>query len=189
MKNILRSIAIICFLSLSLVSNAQKIGHVSLDSLLSLMPESKAAKQAGQEYYKQLESQVANMQSELQKKYQEYQEKMATYSDIIKQTKEKELQDLNQRIQDFQVSAQQDLQKKNDELSRPVYTKAKKAIDQVAKENGYKYIFDTSSGVVLFSEPSDDVIGLVIKKLGIAATGATPANTAPVSPMAPEKKK
>ena len=50
---------------------------------------------------------------------------------------------------------------------KPYYAKAKKAIDAVAKENGYRYALDTSTGLVLYSEPSDDIIGLVIKKLGI----------------------
>ena len=89
---------------------------------------------------------------------------------------------MQQRIQDFQVSAQQDLQKKNDEIARPVYTKAKKAIEQVAKENGYKFVFDTSSGSVLYSEPGDDILPLVKKKLGITGNPAPVTNT-------PEPKK
>lgn len=184
MKKIASSFVVL-FLTLSTIQ-AQKIAHISLDSLLSIMPESKKAKQASQDYYKQIEAQVGTMQAELQKKYQEYQEKQTTYTDLIKQTKEKELQDLNQRIQDFQQSAQADIQKKNEELTKPVYDKAKKAIDQVAKENGYKYVFDTSAGIVLYSEPGDDLLNLVIKKLGI-----TPGAAAPVTPSAttaPEKK-
>ena len=176
MKTILRTItAATMILALSLSANAQKMAHINLDSLLSMMPESKTAKQSGQDYYKQLEATVATMQTELQTKYQEYTQNQGTYTDLIKQTKEKELNELNQRIQDFQVSAQQDLQKKNEALSKPIYEKAKKAIDQVAKENGYKYVFDTSSGIVLYSEPSDDVLGLVKKKLDLTAPASAPA--------------
>lgn len=179
----LASLLAVLFLACSSATQAQKMAHISLDSLLSVMPESKKAKEESQEYYKQLEGQIAAMQSELQRKYQEYQENQTKYTDLIKQTKEKELQDLNQRIQDFQQSAQMDIQKKNDELTRPVYDKAKKAIDQVAKDNGYKYVFDTSAGMVLYSEPGDDILSLVIKKLGITSSG-TPAPT-----TAPDKKK
>ena len=185
MKKSLRSVAIVTMIfATSVTAKAQKMGHINLDSLLSLMPESKAAKQAGQDYYKQLESQVATMQTELQTKYQDYTQNQSTYSDLIKQTKEKELNELNQRIQDFQVSAQQALQKKNEALSKPIYEKAKKAIDQVAKENGFKYVFDTSSGIVLYSEPNDDVLGLVKKKLDLT----TPAATAPVLNKEPKKE-
>lgn len=100
-------------------------------------------------------------------------------SDLIKQTKEKELQDLQKRIQDFQQQAQSDLQKKNDELSKPIYEKANKAIAAVAKENGYKYILDSSVGTVLYSEPSDDVITLVMKKLGITSLNVPKAAGVP----------
>ena len=183
MKQLIRSVAVIFFFTSAVHTQAQKIAHISLDSLLSVMPESKVAKQAAQDYYKQLESQVGTMQAELQKKYQEYQENQTKYTDLIKQTKEKELQDLQQRIQDFQASAQQDLQRKNDELFKPVQEKAKKAIDQVAKEGGYKYVLDTSSGVVLFSEPSDDILSLVVKKLGVTA-----ASSPSISPAGDKKK-
>ena len=178
--------------SLTTVS-AQKIGHVNLDSLITLLPESKDAQVKVQEYAKQLEQQVVAMQSELQGKYAEYQEKSKDLPELVRASKEKELNDLNQRIQDFQQQAQGDYQKKSAELSKPVYEKAKRAIDHVAKENGYKYVLDTSTGIVLFSEPSDDIIALVIKKLGVTVS-ATPTSSstttpAPISPkpVAPKK--
>lgn len=161
--------------------HAQKIGHIRLDSLINSMPESKDARQKGTEYYNKLEEQVKIMSGELQSKYEDYQKQAAAMSDLIKQTKEKELQDLQKRIQDFQAQAQTDLQKKNDELSKPIYEKANKAIAAVAKENGYKYILDSSIGSVVYSDPADDVMALVMKKLGISATSApvkqTPAST------------
>lgn len=154
---------------------AQKIAHVNLDSLITLLPESKIAQQGVLDYAKLLEQQVTAMQTELQTKYAEFQEKSKDMPELVRVSKEKELNDLNQRIQDFQQQAQADYQRKSAELSRPVYEKAKKAIDQVAKENGYKYVLDTSTGIVLFSEPTDDIIALVVKKLGItAAPVATP---------------
>lgn len=154
---------------------AQKIAHVNLDSLITLLPESKIAQQGVQDYAKLLEQQVTAMQTELQTKYAEFQEKSKDMPELVRVSKEKELNDLNQRIQDFQQQAQADYQRKSAELSRPVYEKAKKAIDQVAKENGYKYVLDTSTGIVLYSEPSDDIIALVIKKLGIPAVTPAPA--------------
>jgi len=106
--------------------SAQKTAHVNLDSLISIMPESKAAQSAVQDYAKQLEDQVTAMQSELKTKYDEYQAKQKDMPEVVRATKEKELNDLNQRIQDFQQQAQQDYQKKNAELSKPIYEKAKK---------------------------------------------------------------
>lgn len=168
MKNVLKITTVVFVLLISsFTTNAQKIAHVSLDSLISIMPESKTAQQAVQDYAKQLEQMVTTMQQELQTKYDAFQKESANMAPIVKESKEKELNDLNQRIQDFQQQAQQDYQKKSAEFSKPVYEKAKKAIDAVAKDNGYKYVLDTSTGIVIYNEPADDIIGLVIKKLGI----------------------
>ena len=185
MKNTLKLVVVGLIVTIgSFTASAQKIAHISLDSLISLMPESKTAQQAVQEYSKQLEQQVTAMQTELQSKYETYQKESANMAPIVKDTKEKELNDLNQRITDFQQQAQQDYQRKSAELSKPVYEKAKKAIDQVAKENSYKYVLDTSTGIVIYNEPADDIIALVIKKLGIVV----PAKTAiPASIPTPKK--
>lgn len=175
MKNNLKlAIVGVIITASSFTASAQKIAHVNLDSLITLLPESKIAQQGVQDYAKQLEQQVTAMQTELQTKYAEFQEKSKDMPELVRVSKEKELNDLNQRIQDFQQQAQADYQRKSAELSRPVYEKAKKAIDQVAKENGYKYVLDTSTGIVLFSEPTDDIITLVVKKLGISAAAPAP---------------
>ena len=178
MKNIFKSVAVVALVALSsFTANAQKIAHINLDSLISVMPETKVATQAVQDYAKQLETQVTAMQTELQTKYEDFQAHGADMAALVKASKEKELNDLNQRIQDFQQQAQQDYQKKSAELSKPVYEKAKKAIDQVAKDNGYRYVLDTSTGMVIYNEPADDIFMLAVKKLGItlpAASGTTP---------------
>ncbi len=182
MKNIFKIAVVgVALVICSFTATAQKIAHVNLDSLITLMPESKVAQQSVQDYAKQLEMQVTAMQTELQTKYEAFQKDSPNMAPIVKDSKEKELNDLNQRITDFQQQAQADYQKKSTELSKPVYEKAKKAIDQVAKDNGYKYVLDTSTGLVLYSEPTDDIIGLVIKKLGITIP---PASTT----IAPPKK-
>lgn len=181
MKNIFKMtlVAAVVILS-SLTASAQKIAHINLDSLISIMPETKVATQAVQDYAKQLEQQVTAMQTELQSKYEDYQAKQKDMPELVRASTEKGLNDLNQRIQDFQQQAQTDYQKKSAELSKPVYDKAKKAIDQIAKENGYKYVLDTSTGVVIYNEPTDDIFNLAMKKLGI--TNPTPV-TAPSTTM------
>lgn len=167
-------IGITLFLGLTMASavNAQKIGHIALDSLLKSMPESDSARKVGQAYYQQLEMTIETMQKELQTKYQEYQQDAPKMTELVKQTKQQELQDLQQRIQNFQQQAQGSLQRFNDSITRPVISKAKNAINAVAKEHGYKYILDTSSGIVIYSEESDDVFPMVAEKLGIKSKGS-----------------
>ncbi len=191
MKNLFKLVIVITAVVMSSsamnAQNAQKIAHIDLDSLISIMPESKVAQQAVQDYSKQLEQQVVAMQTELQTKYEDYQAHSKDWAEVVRASKEKELNDLNQRIQDFQTQAQSDYQKKSAELSKPVYDKAKVAIDDVAKANAYKYVLDTSSGLVIYHEPSDDIIGLVIKKLGITAPAPGTSVAPKTNPTAPKK--
>ncbi|OQY00193.1 MAG: hypothetical protein B6I24_00270 [Bacteroidetes bacterium 4572_128] len=108
------------------------------------------------------------MQGELQNKYQSYVAEKANLTDLIRQTKEQELQDLQQRIQTFQGTAQQELQKKEMELLKPIIQKAQDAIKEVGKENGFTYIYDIGTGaIVYYSEESIDILPMVKKKLGI----------------------
>jgi outer membrane protein len=169
--------------------SAQKIGHVAMDSLVASMPETKKAQDIAQDYLKSLEKEVTTMQSEFQGKYNDYSTNEATYSDLLKKTKQEELQSVKDRIDQFQQSAQQDYQKKYAELSKPIYDKAYKAVEAVAKEGGFKYIMDSSAGFLLYKEASDDVLAAVKKKLaampmavlpeGKATTPAPMKNTKP----------
>jgi outer membrane protein len=164
--NKLFKVASVVILAFSLQqASAQKIAHVQMDSLIQLMPETKTAMDIAQNYLKDLEKQVTTMKAEFDGKYQDYLTNKDTYSELVRKTKEEELQTLNQRIEDFRQQAQADYQKKYTDLSKPIQEKAKKAIDVVAKEGGYKYVLDTSTGVVLFHEAGDDILMLVKKKM------------------------
>ena len=165
MKSLFKSLAILGSLTLSTATFAQKTAYVELDSLLSIMPEMAEAKKVSAEFYKQLETTLTTMQKELNDKLADYQANELKYTELIKQTKQKELQDLNQRIQDFQVQAQTEFQKKNEELTRPINAKAKKAIEKVAKAKGYKLVVDSSVGVLLYTDPADDIFNLVKAEL------------------------
>jgi outer membrane protein len=148
-------------------AHAQKIAHLSYDSLISLMPETKTATEAAQNFLKGLEQELVAMQTELDNKYKDYLEKESTMSDMIKKNKQEDLQQLQTRIQEFQRQAEMEYKRKQAELTAPIMEKAKKGIEAVAKENGYKYVLDTSpqSSAVLYSENGDDILALVKKKL------------------------
>jgi outer membrane protein len=107
------------------------------------------------------------MIKEWEGKIQDYRANEAMMSDIIAQTKAEEIQSLEQRIQSFQQNAPQNLVKKESELYQPILDKAKKAIEDVAEEEGYTYVFDVSSGALLYQPDSDDILPLVKAKLGI----------------------
>ncbi len=116
-------ISAVTILATTVLGFSQKIAHISLDSLVSAMPETKSAKEVAQSYLKDLEKTVMSMETELQTKYNDYLANEATMSELVKKTKQEELQGLQKRIEDFKVQAQQDYQKKYQDLiiSRDLY--------------------------------------------------------------------
>jgi outer membrane protein len=104
----------------------------------------------------------------LNKKYDDYLQNRDKYTNLIRQTKEADIQEMQQRIQNFQQMAQEDLQTQQSQLMRPIIEKANKAVREVAEEKGFIYIFDIGSGnPVYWSDKSTDVLPLVKAKLGI----------------------
>lgn len=158
--------AIALFCSIGAV-NAQKLGHINSVELLDLMPEKKAADTQVADLQKKLVDQAQVMQAELQKKYQAYQAEAEKMTDAMRKLKEDELNDLDKRIQEFGQNAEKELGAKREALYKPVLDKAKKAVEDTAKESGYTWIFDSSAGNVLVMPASENILALVKKKLGI----------------------
>lgn len=157
------------FLSAASISAQNlKFGHINSQELLMAMPERDSAEAKLKKYGKDLQEQIETLQVEFNKKYQDYLQKKATFTDAIREMKEKELSDLQQRSQEFEQTAQQDYQKQQADLMKPIVDKANAAISKVAKANGFIYVFDVSTGAVAyFSDQSVDVLPLVKKELGI----------------------
>jgi outer membrane protein len=145
-----------------------KLGHVNSQELLQAMPESDSAQAKLQNAAQQLEATMEEMQVEFNKKYDNYINNSDELSDLVRQTKETELAELQNRIQQFQATAEQDLQKQRQKFFQPIQEKARKAIEKVAQENGYTYVFDTGIGTIIYAaENTDDLMPLVKKELGI----------------------
>jgi outer membrane protein len=159
-------LALLSVLTLSSIAQ-NKFGHINAQEILSLMPEYIAAGAELEIFQKGLEAQLGSMTAEYQQGVQEYQANEAIYTDLVKQDKVAEITGLEQRIQTFQQSAQQSIQAKEKELVGSVFEKANKAIEEVAAEGNYTYIFDRSNGTILYAKESENVIDLVKKKLGL----------------------
>jgi outer membrane protein len=170
MKNLLKILAIVVLIAVAATANAQKstkIGHIEFGKLLEQMPGQDTVKIVMEKYVQALQGELQTMQSELEMKGTDYQKNAATMSAIIKATKEKEITDLQGRIEAFQQSAQQDISNKQTELITPFVDKAKQAIKDVAKEGGFAYIMNAVEDLILYSDGGEDVMPLVKKKLGI----------------------
>jgi outer membrane protein len=152
--------------------NAQniKFGHINSDELIQSLPEFDTANAKLTKFRQELVNALELMQVELNNKSEAYQKDQKNLTEIVRQTKEQELMDMNNRIQQFQASAQQQLQDKQAELFQPIMAKIDKAIKEVGKENGFVYIFTVgqASSLVYFDETkSTNVMPLAKAKLGI----------------------
>lgn len=169
MKKIVLLLSSIALISLTSLAQAQKFGHIDSQQLLEKMPERDSAMKTLEKEYKDMQKIMEEMQVELNKKYQSYLEQKDKLTGVAKSTKEQELQEMQERFQNYQQTAEQELQKRQGELLKPVMDKAKQAIQDVAKEGGFLYVFDVSAGTVLYySDKSIDLLPLVKKKLGMA---------------------
>jgi outer membrane protein len=146
-----------------------KFGHINSDELIQSMPEYDSATVKLEKFRKELVNALELMSVELNTKNDAYQKESKNLSDIVKQTKEQELIDMNKRIQDFQTNAQTQLQNKQTEVFQPIYAKVDKAIKDVGKENGFFYVFDIAKGALLYFDESKsiNVTPLVKTKLGL----------------------
>lgn len=169
MKTIKTLLVAVATLAIGVVANAQelKFGHIDSQSVLANMPDKLAAEKQLQDEATKLEEQLKIMSNDLQQKYDEYITKRDSLPELIRATKEKEIQDADQRIQSYRQMAQQSLAQKEQQLLGPIIEKVQKAIDEVGKENGFVYIFELGSQIILYnSQQSVDVGPLVKAKLG-----------------------
>jgi outer membrane protein len=146
-----------------------KFAHINSDELIKSMPEYDSAMAKLEKTRKDLVNALEIMQVELNNKYEKYNKESKTLTDLVRQSREQELQDLQARIQEFQTNAQQQLQEQQTTLTQPIFTKVDKAIKDVGKEGGFIYVFDVAKGQVLYFDDtkSTNVLALVKTKLGV----------------------
>ena len=149
-------------------AQAPKFGHIDLQALIGLMPERAAAEKQYLSFQKELEDALGLMQKELQSKAADYTAQKDSMSTTVSNMKMDDLNAMNERVQNYQSTASQQLQAKQGELLKPVFDKADKAVKEVGAEKGLIYVFDMSSRTILYnSKESLDLLPLVKTKLGI----------------------
>lgn len=152
----------------SLGLNAQdKIGHVNSMEIISKMPEYTTAQNALSKEEKELAAAYEELIDEYLEKENELVEKGPEMMDAIRESKTEYLMKLQQKIQEFEMSAQEQLMAREEELLEPILEKANTAIQKVAKDNGYTYVLDVASGSILFAPDARDISDLVNAELGL----------------------
>lgn len=148
--------------------NAQRYGHLNFANLLAEMPGTKAAESELEAYNKQLIAKGENMAADLQKRIQEVEAQVNDLPPIELDARRAELVKERDEILRYEQQIAVDLEKKRQELLGPLIEQARQTVEQVAQENGFSLVFDTSIfNAILFAEESEDLMALVRAKLGI----------------------
>jgi len=147
----------------------QLFGHVNSQDILSAMPEAATAQLALQSELEVLQQTGQTMMQEFESQQKQFQIDQENMNDAIRNTKIKGLEDLQARILTFEQTAEQSIQMKQAELFEPILTKIQNAIDEVAKEKGYSYVFDVVGlqGGMVYKDDSYDITNIVKTKLNL----------------------
>lgn len=166
MKSLLLSVSL---LLVGLSVQAQKFGYVDSQALISELPAVKEANAEIETLKAQMQKKGQNMVQALEAKVKDLQGKEAAgqLSRVQIETESANLQAEQQKIAEFEQKSQQQIYQKSETLLAPIQQKIQDAIDAVAAEQGYTYVFDASLGILLYADPSNDITALVKAKLGM----------------------
>ena len=181
MKKAIKLLLACVFIVTATSASAQKFARIDYERVIATMPEMDSVDMKYQKAAQDYQDLLENIQVELNNKRYDYEKNSATMSAAVKQLKEKEMQDLNTRLQEFYQSAQQELAKVEFELMQPVYNRAKEAITKLCKQNGYIVVFQNEQVVYLDEEQVKDITEDIRKALGCVERQLDPANG--IAPM------
>ena len=165
----MKKIAFLLLCMLPMGAFAQnKFGHINTQELLSVMPERDSIETTLSNLAKEYENELSKMTEEYYAKIQEFQQKAETMAASIKEARQSEIMEMEQRIQTFRQQASTDIQRQQEVLMTPVVQKIRTAIEEVGQENGFTYIFDIAAQSVIYQgKDAIDVMPQVKAKLGI----------------------
>jgi outer membrane protein len=183
MKKIIITLALALTSVATIQAQTIKLGYINADELVSLMPEYEKASDSMGKFSKTYEDQIKKLETDRDARIADYEKNSKNFDATIKQLKEKEINDLMNRLEEFKYTAQEKLNSKKETLLAPILKKADDAIKLVAKENGYTYVFDALNSGLLHAPDNDNIMPLVLAKLNIkekpAGTGIAQPKVAP----------
>lgn len=143
-----------------------KFGTINTQPIIEAMPEMKEAQEALMASSNKFQEEYKNLEADITKKVQEFQALSPDTPQLMKERRQKELQELGQRAEEFRLTAERDLQRQQEQLFAPIQQKVSDAINAVGKEGGFTFIFENMVPVYVGSDVID-VTDLVKAKLGV----------------------
>lgn len=144
-----------------------KVAHINTQDLIKSMPEMNTAQAEMDKLGKTYEADIQSMVTEYQNKMKQYEAESGTKTDEENQKRIVEVQTMQQNIQQYQGQAQQEMQKKEVDLLKPITEKAKAAILKVARAQGFDYVLDSTQGGGVIMADGKNLLDDVKKALGI----------------------
>jgi len=165
-----RSILLVLVLMVSgLVLAQTKIGHINSEQIMQALPEAQDAQKSLDNMVTAWEGELQKMQSDWKKKFDEYDKKKLILTDQARADQEKELRDLEQGIADYRnrkFGQNGELFQKQSEVMKPIQNKMFKILEDIAKEDGYDYVFDKSGEILLlYANDKNDLTSKVLQRM------------------------
>lgn len=157
-------IATLFILGASQTINAQaKTAHVDVTEIMSKMPAMLDAQKQLEKISTTYDADYKKMAEEFKAKLAKYDAEAATVSEAMNGERQKEVTDMQKRIQEFGQNAQKEVQQKQEDITKPIYEKVRASIQKVGKAKGFQYVLDGST--LLLADGPDITID-VKKDLG-----------------------
>ena len=169
MKKIMIIAAAFLFLGAAASAQGPKFAHVNFSELVQLMPEMDSARVQMDAAQKEIQDTYQSMIEEFNTKYAEFESKQATWTQSVRESKGREIQSIQTRIQEFEQTSQQDIAQMQNALMAPIYQKAQEVVTNLAKAQGFIYVFDSSQLLYIDESQSTNLTQSAREALNIPA--------------------
>ena len=159
-------VLLLMILPLGAIAQEVKIAFVKTQEVFMAMPEVSGMEKLMADFNEKYRVELKQMQDEYQKKYSDFVAQQDSLTENIKLRRMQEIQDIQERMDNFVQVAQQDVQKKQQELLQPIQQKLREAIQKVGEEKGYTYIIDPAA-LLYTGTNAVDATPFVRTKLGL----------------------
>lgn len=166
----IKKLLLIAALLLPMFASAQtvKIGLVDVNAVMGALPDTKEAQEKINEVSKKYDDAYTKLGEEMKRLMDELQNMKEDELPAIRERKTRDFQEQQQKMQTFEQTAMQDLQKLQQDLMTPIMTKIKGAIESVGREESYTLVMDNNPQIIqYYGAPAEDITAKVKSKLGI----------------------
>ncbi len=146
-----------------------KLGYVDSDAIMKQLPDYQDTQKKLDAIIKEWQEELSKLERDWKAKYEDYEKRKLILSEQKRVEIEKELVELENQVSKYRqdkFGVRGELFQKQEELMKPLNNRVFNAIQQVAKENDYDFIFDRSGDIIfLYAKEQYDVTNLVLDKL------------------------